>query len=82
MAAGRARPCHRAQLAGEPPRRESFRLAAGGVVDHAIEVAAGAGEGDRGTRLTDLAEQALVTKQTAGFLVNQLERGGYVRRGA
>ena len=33
-----------------------------------------------GTRLTDLAEQAQVTKQTAGFLVNQLERGGYVRR--
>jgi len=36
--------------------------------------------GPDGTRLTDLAEQALVTKQTAGFLVNQLERGGYVRR--
>jgi DNA-binding MarR family transcriptional regulator len=36
--------------------------------------------GPDGTRLTDLAEQAQVTKQTAGFLVNQLERGGYVRR--
>ena len=33
-----------------------------------------------GTRLTDLAEQAQVTKQTAGFLVDQLERTGYVRR--
>ncbi|MGY1707008.1 MarR family winged helix-turn-helix transcriptional regulator [Geodermatophilus sp. SYSU D00697] len=33
-----------------------------------------------GTRLTDLAEQALVTKQTAGHLVDQLERAGYVRR--
>ncbi len=33
-----------------------------------------------GTRLTALAEQALVTKQTAGYLVDQLERGGYVRR--
>jgi len=33
-----------------------------------------------GTRLTDLAEQAQVTKQTAGFLVDQLERAGYVRR--
>ena len=33
-----------------------------------------------GTRLTTLAEQALVTKQTAGHLVDQLERGGYVRR--
>jgi len=27
-----------------------------------------------------LAEQALVTKQTAGHLVDQLERAGYVRR--
>ena len=33
-----------------------------------------------GTRLTALAEQALVTKQTAGHLVDQLERTGYVRR--
>jgi DNA-binding MarR family transcriptional regulator len=36
--------------------------------------------GPRGTRLTDLAEQARVTKQTAGFLVDQLERAGYVER--
>jgi DNA-binding MarR family transcriptional regulator len=36
--------------------------------------------GPDGTRLTDLAEQAKVTKQTAGFLVDQLERAGYVRR--
>src|SRR3712207_302106 len=36
--------------------------------------------GPDGTRLTDLAEQALVTKQTAGHLVDQLERAGYVRR--
>jgi DNA-binding MarR family transcriptional regulator len=33
-----------------------------------------------GTRLTDLAERALITKQTAGFLVDQLERAGYVHR--
>ena len=33
-----------------------------------------------GTRVTDLAERAQVTKQTAGFLVDQLERTGYVRR--
>jgi DNA-binding MarR family transcriptional regulator len=33
-----------------------------------------------GTRVTDLAERAQVTKQTAGFLVDQLERAGYVRR--
>jgi DNA-binding MarR family transcriptional regulator len=41
-------------------------------------IAARIGRG--GTRLTDLAEQALVTKQTAGHLVDQLERAGYVRR--
>ncbi|NKY88949.1 MarR family winged helix-turn-helix transcriptional regulator [Nocardia veterana] len=36
--------------------------------------------GPDGTRLTELAEQAQVTKQTAGALVDQLERGGYVER--
>ncbi|ADB34269.1 transcriptional regulator, MarR family [Kribbella flavida DSM 17836] len=36
--------------------------------------------GRNGTRLTELADQAQVTKQTAGFLVDQLERAGYVRR--
>ncbi|WP_377640405.1 MarR family winged helix-turn-helix transcriptional regulator [Oryzobacter terrae] len=36
--------------------------------------------GEDGTRLTDLAEMAQVTKQTASFLVDQLERGGYVER--
>jgi DNA-binding MarR family transcriptional regulator len=36
--------------------------------------------GPGGTRLTDLAEQALVTKQTAGFLVDALVRSGYVER--
>jgi DNA-binding MarR family transcriptional regulator len=36
--------------------------------------------GPEGTRITDLAEQAQVTKQTAGFLVDQLERGSYVQR--
>jgi len=36
--------------------------------------------GPRGTRLTDLAQQAQVTKQTAGFLVDQLERAGNVTR--
>jgi DNA-binding MarR family transcriptional regulator len=33
-----------------------------------------------GTRLTELAAAAQVTKQTAGFLVDQMERTGYVRR--
>ncbi|WP_020136504.1 MarR family winged helix-turn-helix transcriptional regulator [Streptomyces sp. 351MFTsu5.1] len=36
--------------------------------------------GPNGTRLTELAEQAQVTKQTAGFLVDQLEKAGYVVR--
>jgi DNA-binding MarR family transcriptional regulator len=36
--------------------------------------------GPDGTRLSELAEQAQVTKQTAGFLVDQLERAGYVER--
>ena len=36
--------------------------------------------GPHGTRLTELAEQAQVTKQTAGFLVDQLEKAGYVER--
>jgi DNA-binding MarR family transcriptional regulator len=33
-----------------------------------------------GSRLTDLAEQAQITKQSTGFLVDQLERAGYVQR--
>jgi DNA-binding MarR family transcriptional regulator len=33
-----------------------------------------------GIRVTDLAEQAGVTKQTAGALVDDLEAGGYVMR--
>ena len=36
--------------------------------------------GDHGTRATELAEAAQVTKQTAGYLVDQLERAGYVER--
>lgn len=36
--------------------------------------------GPDGTRLTELAEAAQVTKQTAGFLVDQLEKVGWVER--
>src|SRR5262245_661878 len=36
--------------------------------------------GPDGTRLTELAESAQVTKQTAGSLVDQLEAAGYVER--
>ena len=35
---------------------------------------------DEGSRLTDLAEQAQVTKQTASLLVTALEREGLVER--
>ncbi|MFD5175376.1 MarR family winged helix-turn-helix transcriptional regulator [Nocardia sp. NPDC058379] len=36
--------------------------------------------GPEGSRLTDLAAQAQVTKQTAGVLVDQLVRAGYLAR--
>ncbi len=36
--------------------------------------------GPSGTRLTDLAEQAQVTKPTASYLVDQLEARGWVER--
>ena len=36
--------------------------------------------GPDGTRVGDLAEQALVTKQTATATVDRLEQAGYVRR--
>ena len=36
--------------------------------------------GPDGSRVTDLAEQARVTKQSAAFLVEQLEVAGYVER--
>lgn len=35
---------------------------------------------ENGTRLTELAEAAQITKQSAGFLVDQLEKVGFVRR--
>ncbi|GGD29867.1 MarR family winged helix-turn-helix transcriptional regulator [Nocardioides daphniae] len=35
---------------------------------------------DEGSRLVELADRARVTKQTAGHLVDQLERNGYVER--
>jgi DNA-binding MarR family transcriptional regulator len=33
-----------------------------------------------GSRVTELADRARITKQTAGFLVEQLEKAGYVHR--
>jgi DNA-binding MarR family transcriptional regulator len=61
--------------------RVSDAVAAAGFDDITLAQARVAARiGPAGTRVTDLAEQARVTKQTAGFLVNQLERAGYVRR--
>lgn len=36
--------------------------------------------GPEGTRLTELADRAQITKQTASFLIDQLERAGAVER--
>lgn len=36
--------------------------------------------GGHGTRPGELADQAKISKQTATFMVNQLEQAGYVRR--
>jgi DNA-binding MarR family transcriptional regulator len=56
-------------------------LAAAGFEDLTVAQARIAARiGEHGTRLTALADQAQVTKQTVGFLVDQLERAGYVRR--
>jgi DNA-binding MarR family transcriptional regulator len=58
-------------------------LAAVQAAGHEVTLAQGrlfARIGPDGTRLTELAEMAQVTKQTAGSLVDQLERRGYVER--
>jgi len=57
-------------------------LAAAGYDDLTLAQARVAARiGPDGTRLTDLADQAQITKQSAGFLVDQLEAAGYVARG-
>lgn len=61
--------------------RVSAALAAAGFDD--ITTAQGrvfAQVAEEGSRVTQLAARARVTKQTAGFLVEALERAGYVRR--
>lgn len=49
-----------------------IRLAHGTVMQH-LRL-------DAGTRLTDIAERAQLTKQTIGYLVDDLEALGYVER--
>ena len=62
------------ELVGEALEAEGFAnlgLAHLGIGQHI---------GDRGSRVTELAQLAQVTKPTVVYLVNELERHGYVER--
>lgn len=62
-------------------QRAHGAVAAIGVTDITLAQARIAARiGPHGTRISHLAEQARVTKQSAGFLVEQLEAAGYVER--
>lgn len=60
-------------------RAHEAAVAAGGEITPS-QARLAARIGPDGTRLTDLAAQAQVTKQTAGHLVDELARSGYVER--
>ena len=56
-------------------------VVAAGITDITLAQARVAARiGPDGSRVSDLAEQARVTKQSAAFLVEQLETAGYVER--
>jgi DNA-binding MarR family transcriptional regulator len=62
-------------------QRAHDAVTAAGITDITLAQARIAARvGPHGTRVSDLAEQARVTKQSAGFLVDQLEAAGYVER--
>jgi DNA-binding MarR family transcriptional regulator len=62
-------------------QRAHDAVVAAGITDITLAQARIAARiGLHGTRVSDLAEQARVTKQSAGFLVEQLEAAGYVER--
>ena len=62
-------------------QRAHDALAAAGITDITLAQARLAARiGPNGTRVSELAEQARITKQSAGFLVRQLEETGYVER--
>jgi DNA-binding MarR family transcriptional regulator len=62
-------------------QRAHDAVIAAGVTDITLAQARVAARiGPHGTRISELAEQARVTKQSAGFLVEQLEAAGYVER--
>lgn len=65
----------------ELERRAHDAVVAAGITDITVAQARVAARiGSDGSRVSDLAEQARVTKQTASFLVEQLEAAGYVER--
>jgi len=62
-------------------QRAHDAVVAAGVTDITLAQARIAARiGPRGTRVSELAAQARVTKQSAAFLVEQLEAAGYVER--
>lgn len=62
-------------------QRAHDAVVAAGITDITLAQARVAARiGPHGTRVSDLAEQARVTKQSAAFLVEQLEANGYVER--
>jgi DNA-binding MarR family transcriptional regulator len=62
-------------------QRAHDAVVAAGVTDITLAQARIAARiGSHGIRVSDLAEQTRVTKQSAGFLVEQLEAAGYVER--
>lgn len=62
-------------------QRAHDAVVAAGITDITLAQARIAARiGPHGTRVSELAEQARVTKQSAGFLVEQLEAAGYVER--
>jgi DNA-binding MarR family transcriptional regulator len=62
-------------------QRAHDAVVAAGITDISLAQARIAARiGPDGSRVSDLAAQARVTKQSAGFLVDQLEAAGYVER--
>ncbi len=62
-------------------QRAHDAVVAAGITDITLAQARIAARiGPHGTRVADLAEQARVAKQSAGFLVDKLEAAGYVER--
>ena len=62
-------------------QRAHDAVVAAGITDITLAQARIAARiGPHGTRVSELAERARVTKQSAGFLVDQLEAAGYVER--